>query len=128
MQVAWLEEGGGTEVKCPHWLKMISEEPCYCLHILALIETGLSDRVVLEVAEAEKLEGTELAVLTEADLKTEVPDGCRFRCTLLLNVCHHLVEWHVQQAGQPFTLCRTVVEKHHPDGAAGRCIDGFLGE
>ena len=96
------------------------------LHVLALVEAGIEGWRVLEVTKAEQLQGAELAVCAQAYLKAEVSDGSRFWGSLLLDVSLHLVEWHVEQAFQTFTLCRVVFVDKYLDGALSWRIDGFL--
>jgi len=50
---------------------------CDILGILAFVEAGLEDGLVLEVAEAEQLQGAELAVVAQAELsdKTAIPSS-----------------------------------------------------
>ena len=67
----------------------------YGLCILALIETGLKNRLVLEIDEAEQLEGTELTVVAQAKFQPEVAVGTVHRLAILLNVGNHLGERHV---------------------------------
>ena len=68
---------------------------CDILYILALIETWIEDRLILEVSETQQLQGTELAVVAQAEFQSEVAVGTSRGLALLLDVGSHLVERHV---------------------------------
>ena len=68
---------------------------CDILYILALIEAGLEYRLVLEIAEAQQLQGAELMVIAQAEFQSEVAVSTSRGLALLLDVGSHLVERHV---------------------------------
>ena len=76
-------------------LLLMLNQLCDILYILAFIEAGLEDRFVLEIAETEQLQGTELAVVAQTEFQTEVAVGTSHGLAFLLNVGSHLVERHV---------------------------------
>ncbi len=65
------------------------------LCILALIETGLEDRLVLKVYEMVQLHGAELMVVAQAEFQAVVAVLTSSGFALVLDFGSHLVERHV---------------------------------
>lgn len=108
---------------CPS-LQYLSNSFC----VFALVETGLEDRIVLEIHKAEELQGAELTVFAEADFQSVVAYAASMRLALLLYFSSHLVKRHTEQVLQVFPLRRGIFQNENLDGTLCRRIDGLGGK